>query len=1087
MPPAGETRRPTPEEIERLRRWIDQGAAWQPHWSFIPPRRPAAPAVRGTAWVRHPIDAFILRRLEDEGLAPSPEADRARLIRRVTLDLTGLPPTPEDVDAFLADTSSGAYDRVVDRLLASPRYGEHMARYWLDAARYGDTHGLHLDNRRSMWRWRDWVIEAYNRNLPFDVFTTEQLAGDLLPDPTLDQRIATGFNRNNVTTSEGGAIDAEYLVKYAVDRVETTSTVWMGRTAGCAACHDHKFDPISQREFYELFAFFNNVAERAMDGNRHDPPPVVRAPTPEQAARLEEIRAEVTALERRLDAPMPAVDEQQSAWEAAWRERSVTRWEVLDPIESVSTRGATLRELEDHSLLAEGENPDRDAYEIVARTDATGLRIVRLEALTHETLPHTGPGRADNANFVLSEIEVEAVSVADPGRRRVLALVSATADHEQMNGPYLAEHARDGIVDDTNGWAIEGFNRREDRTVMFASDEPFGFAGGTELRIRLRFETHFARHAIGRARLSVSADAELHRVLAPSDLGPWHVVGPFPANDGTVAYDLPFGPEHDLDAIDLDATYQDGGLAWRAAPEFADGAVHTLEGERAATYLHRTIDAPSARSMELSLGSDDAIKVWVNGRLVLGKNTRRPVAPDQEKIVVPLAAGPNRVLMKIVNESGGYGFYFRPVGEGADRDFLDVLAMLVEDGPALDDDQRIRLRRYYRRHHSPELKAVYEALRDRQEDEEAFVRTLPITLVMAEREERRDAFVLRRGNYDQPTDPVSPGVPGVLPPLPGDRPADRLALARWLVSGSHPLTARVAVNRYWQRFFGNGIVRTSEDFGAQGEWPSHPDLLDWLATEFVASGWDVKAMQRLIVTSATYRQSSRTTPGLIARDPENRRLARGPRFRMDAEMIRDQALAASGLLVGTIGGASVKPYQPAGLWKDVAYPDSDTQTFEPDTGDALYRRSMYTFWKRTSPPPNLQSFDAPSRETCTIRRPRTNTPLQALVLLNDPQFVEAARALARCVMREAPGDPAAQVSRAFRRVTARRPDARETAVLVDAYRAQLAIYRADAAAAEALLGVGGAPRDVTVDAGALAALANVAGIILSLDEAVTKP
>ena len=1073
------------DEIELLRQWIDQGATWEEHWAFIAPKRLEPPAASNPRWPRNGIDNFILANLDAEGLAPTAEADKVTLIRRLTLDLTGLPPTLEEVEAFLADDDDDAYEKVVDRLLASERYGEHQARYWLDAARYGDTHGLHLDNDRSMWPWRDWVINAFNDNMPFDQFTVEQLAGDLLPEPTANQIIATGFNRNNVTTSEGGAINAEYLVKYAADRTETTSTVWMGLTLGCAQCHDHKFDPFSQREFYELFAYFNNVAENAMDGNKRDPPPVVRAPTRETIDELTALRANIASTEAQLDAPDPEIDEAQSQWQAKWSQQWGERWLVLDPESFTSTGGSTLRKLDDSSILAEGENPAKDVYEIVARTEKTNLRMIRLEALTHESLPHSGPGRAANANLVLSEIEVEAVSLADPQLRQTIKLVAASADHEQMNGPYLVAYAIDGVVDNTNGWAVEGFNKREKRTAIFASDEPFGFESGTQLHITLRFETHFTQHAIGRVRLAVSDDDELYAGLAPSAFTDWHVVGPFGANDGRQAHDLPFGPEQQLDAIDVTSSFKDGELTWTEKPDFVDGKIHKLTGTNCATYLYRRIESPTNRQMELSLGSDDAIKVWLNGRIVHDNYVPRGVAADQDRITIDLDAGTNHLLMKIVNIGGEYGFYFRNAREGGGGEFLRIVDLLAAEQSDLSADQHTIIRRYYRQRHSAPLKVVYNRLETLRADEDTLVRTLPITLVMKEREQRRPTFVLYRGEYDQPRDQVQPGVPAALPPLPEDATTDRLALAQWLVDPQHPLTARVTVNRIWQQVFGVGIVKTAEDFGSQGQWPSHPELLDFLARQLADGDWDVKQFFKLIVTSATYRQSSTITDQLRERDPENRLLARGPRFRLEAEVIRDQALAAAGLLKHQIGGPSVRPYQPGGLWKAVAYPDSNTNTFMADTGDAQYRRSMYTYWKRTSPPPNMTAFDAPSRETCTVRRPRTNTPLQALVLLNDPQFVEAARALAQRVMLEEPNADA-RTTRAFKIIVARTPTSEEQRVLDELYEMQLERFAGNPTAATELISVGSSPRDESLDSAAHAALTNVAAAILSLDEAVTK-
>ncbi len=1095
MPPLESHKSLTDDEIALLKRWVEQGAPWQDHWSFIAPQSPIMPAVADEAWLINPIDNYILARLESEDLKPSERADRETLVRRVTLDLTGLPPTLKEIDAFWSDADPLAYEHLVDRLLSSDRYGEHMARYWLDAARYGDTHGLHLDNARMMWPWRDWVINAFNANMPFDQFTIEQLAGDLLPEPTNDQIVATGFNRNHVTTSEGGAIDAEYLVKYAADRSETTATVWMGLTVACAQCHDHKFDPITQEDYYELFAFFNNITENAMDGNRRDPPPVVRSATPELQAPLTELDDRIAQREAVLDAPNPVTDAAQTQWQLDTASLWTDKWQTLDPVEFRATNGTELRKLEDGSLLAQGENPDRETYEITARTDATNLRLLRLEALTHEDLPFNGPGRAENANFVLSEIEAEITSIIDPSQSETLRFVSASADHEQMNGPFLVAHAIDGITDDTNGWAIEGFKRRENRTAVFATDKPFGYVGGSTITVRLKFDTHFKQHAIGRTRLSVTSDQTLYTTVASGAYGVWHSVGPFQAANQKAAYQDLFGPEHAPGAIDLDATFGDDNLAWAAKPEYLDGKIHNLTGSNCATYLTRTIHAPTGRSVGLSFGSDDSIKVWLNGELVLDHNIGRAVRPDQEKITIDLVEGENPLLMKISNFSGGYGFYFKPEEDEGGNEFLRNLDLITAD--SLDDDQATRLRRYYRKHLSPEMREINDELATLTLKKDTLEKALPTTLVMRERDERMQTFVLFRGEYDQKRGEVYPDVPGFLPPLPPevDVPRNRLALAKWLVDPDHPLVARVTINRMWQQDFGTGIVKTAEDFGSQGQWPSHPELLDYLAAEFIDSGWDVKHMMRLLVTSATYRQVSSATPELIARDPENRLYARGPRFRMDAEQIRDVAMAASGLLVDKIGGPSVKPYQPAGLWKAVAYEDSNTRNFTAEMGEAAHRRSLYTYWKRTSPPPNMTAFDAPSRETCTVRRPRTNTPLQALVLLNDPQFVEIARALAERAADMAGPDEQSQIQTVFRLLTARLPNQAELDVLEDLYAKQVELYESDPAAAAALLGIDQTTDDAPTteptesDKHALAAraaLTNLVATIMSLDESITK-
>jgi hypothetical protein len=696
MPPAKTGKRLTDHQIDTLRRWIADGAPWSAHWAFRTPQRPELPAVKNTAWVRNPIDCFILARLEKEALTPSPEADKTTLVRRVTLDLTGLPPTPAQVDAFLKDTRPDAYERLVDRLLASPRYGERMALDWLDAARFADTHGYHIDSGRDMSRWREWVIGAFNRNKPFDAFTVEQIAGDLLPHATTEQKIASGFHRNHMINFEGGAIPQEYHNAYVVDRVNTTGTVWLGLSVACAQCHDHKYDPISQREFYQLYAFFFNVPENGLDGSKGNAAPLLKTPTREQRHRLDQLEASIKDLEK-------------------------------------------------------GQK--------------------------------------------------------DPG----------SADQTKRRGEELAR----------------------------------------------------------------------------------------------------------------------------------------LKKERTALY-----------------------------------------------------------------------------------------------------------------------------------------NSIPSTMVMEEMSNPRQTFLLVRGQYDKQGEKVRPATPAFLPPLPAAAPPNRLGLARWLVDPSHPLTVRVAVNRYWQMYFGTGIVKTAEDFGTQGERPSHPELLDFLATEFIASGWDVKRMQRLIVTSATYRQSSAVRPELHAHDPENRLLARASRLRLPAEFIRDQALAVSGLLNGEIGGHSVSPYQPPGLWEELASrldgANWTAQTYVQSKGRDLYRRSMYTFWKRTSPPPTLTTFDAPDRETCTVRRARTNTPLQALILMNDPTYVEASRKLAERILAEGSADIDGRIAFAFRLVTSRAPRPAEAAVLRKVLDEQLATYRKDVQAALKLLKVGEAPRGEKFDAPELAAWSVLASILLNLDETITR-
>lgn len=943
MPPAKTGKKLTLQQIELLKQWIDQGAKWSEHWAFVKPERPVLPALINQPWARNAIDHFILARHQREGLKPSPETDKTTLIRRVTLDLTGLPPTPAEVDAFLSNSSPDAYEKVVDRLLASPRYGERMALDWLDAARFADTHGYHIDAGRDMTRWREWVIDAFNNNMPFDQFTVEQLAGDLVPHAGLSQKIASGFNRNHMINFEGGAIPDEYHTAYIVDRINTTGTVWLGMTIGCAQCHDHKYDPMTQKEFYQLFAFFNNVPENGLDGSKGNAAPMLKVPRPEQLRKLEELAASIKKLDGELAGPLPEVDAAQKEWEKEEVAEKKNIWSMLDLLEFKSTGGATLTKLPDGSILANGKNPDREMYEIVARSPLKKVIAIRLEALTHPSLPNGGAGRHENSNFVLTNFEGNAASLTDPKKTKLIRFVKAEADYSQQN--YEIAKAID--QDAQSGWAVDGPTKRENRMAMFIPAEPVIFDDDTVLKIRMRFEAPFATHAIGRFRLSVT----------------------------------------------------------------------------------------EAKSPDLSFQR--------------------------------LPANIAHILTS-------------PVEKRAPQ-------------------QQAELRYYYRTRISPVTKPMLDQLAKLKRNQVEAENRIPTTMVMQELDKPRETFMLIRGQYDKKGEKVSAATPAFLPALPKAAPVNRLGLAQWLVNPAHPLTARVIVNRYWQMYFGTGLVKTSEDFGSQGELPSHSELLDWLATEFMTGrenqqseepGWNVKHLQRLIVTSATYRQSSAATPELFAKDPENRLLARMSRLRLPAEFIRDQALTVSGLLNGEIGGKSVSPYQPAGLWEELTArldgANWTAQSYVQDHGKDLYRRTMYTFWKRTAPPPTLATFDAPDRETCTVRRPRTNTPLQALILMNDPTYVEAARKLAERMMTEAAPRTDDRISFAFRLVTARKPTSRELALLQKIFDSQMARFRHNPQAALKLLNVGEAKRNEKLDPPELAAWTFVATVILNLDEAVTR-
>ena len=1072
MPPPGVDDGLTAAEKELLRRWIEEGAPWSEHWAYVPPVRPELPALPPGDAARHPVDRFVRARLEEEGLAPSPAADRATLLRRVTLDLTGVPPTIGELDAFLADERPDAYERVVDRLLASPRYGETMARWWLDAARYGDTHGYHLDNERSIWPYRDWVIRAFDENKPFDEFTVEQLAGDLLPGATLEQRVATGFNRCNPTTAEGGLIAEEYLAKYAADRVETTATVWLGTTMGCAACHDHKYDPFTQEEFYQLFAFFNSIDEDASDGNAPDPKPVVRVPGAGQQAELARLEGALAALEERLEGPLPEVDRAQAAWERGAAEAARARWLPL-AVTGARAQNASVLSIEGDVVRASGPNPETEVYVLEATTPSSDVRALRIELLRDRSTDVGGVGRAEHGNVVLTDVSLEAVPLDGSAGLRPVPIATAHADHSQV-GFEVAKAIDD---DPRSGWAVD--SRPEERVAVFTLAEPVAFLAGARLRLRLAQESAHPRHNVARLRLSVTEDP----TVRPADLGPWWRVGPFEGAGRREVFDTEYGPERGVDLGEPVA-----GLAWTEHPEYADGRTHLLPpGDVASTYLVRTIHAPTARRMTLSLGSDDGLRVWVRGEEVLARDVARPVGADQERLEVSLEPGANELLLKVSNYGGGFGFYFHALDEDVGGLPFDVERFLAGSSEEPPDVRDSVVRRWFRSTSSGEwrrLDAEREAARERLAAAEA---AIPTTMVMAERGEPRPAHLLVRGQYDQPGAAVARDVPSVLPPLPppaAEGAVDRLTLARWLTDPAHPLVARVTVNRLWQELFGAGLVETSEDFGSRGSPPTHPALLDWLAVELVESGWDVRGMLRLLVTSATYRQSA--ARGADARDPENRLLARGPRFRLGAEAVRDSALLVSGLLVERVGGPSVKPYQPPGIWRVVGYTTSNTASFVRDSGDALYRRSLYTFWKRTAPPPTMQIFDAPTREACVVKRARTNTPLQALALLNDEQFVEAARAFGQRMLLEGGETAEERIAFGFRCATARRPSEGEARVLAGLVTAALARFRADPDAARALLAVGESQPDPALDPAELAAWTLVASTLFNLDAFVTR-
>lgn len=1088
MPPAKAIKQLTQEEADVIAQWVQEGAQWDTHWAWSAPKRTEAPKVKNPFWVRNPIDGFVLARLEKEGLEPSPAADRETLIRRVTLDLTGLPPTLEEVDAFLVDRQPQAYERVVDRLLDTPQYGEHMARYWLDLARYADTNGYHGDSGREIWRWRDWVIDAFNQNMPFDKFTIDQIAGDLVPNPTVEQQIATGFNRNHMINNEVGAYVEEYRTQYVFDRVDTTGTVWMGLSVGCAKCHTHKYDPISQTEYYEMFSFFNNMSDtppfrtfRIFEGTQG---PQMRAPFPDQRPRFAELQSLVDEARRNRNAPIPTLDAAQAAWESGWLEAGGDRWRPL-----------TGELIEKESERSQGEAELR--LESSAPLDS--VTALRLDVV---------PTKDDGPMLFIKETIIEIVSppVGDSKDETVTPVKIIGVNSGRLRAGLLKKYYGGGtndagqIADGQFGskWEIIDSDFGKTRTVIFIPEEPINVPEGSRLRITMHHNARPSENRVVDYHFSTtSTHAE---AFSQAKMGPWHSSGAFDAESGDEAYKAVYAPENE---IDLEAAYEDGRDKWTLLSGHEDGTVHPLNNGVGATYMYREIVSPTRRVASFRVSTSEALKVWLNGKVV-HENKGDPAdkaknAPEQTQALgaktnqvgffVTLNEGVNRLLMKVVNYGGDSSFYFRSNYEEYGPEPLDIAAMLAKSSKEHAEGNATRLQDYYRDLHSPEWRALDATFLRLKKDLNGYESGLPITLVMREMDAPRETHVLIRGEYDQLGEKVEANVPDAFPPLPEGAPNNRLGFAQWLVAPNHPLTARVAVNRYWQQYFGTGIVKTSADFGLQGEWPSHPELLDWLSTKFIDSSWDVKGIQRLIVTSATYRQISHVTPELLEQDPENRLFARGPLFRLDAEAVRDTALSISGLLSNdTVGGRSVKPWQPDGLWEAVAIGKSLTRKglYTQAKGKDNYRRSMYTYWKRTLPPPNMSLFDAPDREFCVSQRERTNTPLQALTLLNDPQFVEASRAFAERLMKEGGPDLRSKVAYAFKLSTARRATEQEIDIVVDAYRVGLEEFKSNSAAVDELLSVGIFKHDPSLDRSELAAWSTVASMLLNLDETISK-
>lgn len=1062
MPPPKEGRPLEAAEIALVRQWIQEGAHYAEHWAFVKPVRPSLPAVKDRSWPANGIDFFTLAAMESKGLSPSPPADAHTLIRRLALDLTGLPPTPNQVREFVEDRSPSALERAVDRLLASPSYGERWARLWMDIARYADSAGYGSDPLRlNIWPYRDWVIRAFNRNLPYDQFTREQIAGDLLPNPTEDQLIATAFHRNTMTNTEGGTDDEEWRVAAVKDRIAVTAQAWMGLTMACAQCHSHKFDPISQQEYYRFFALFN----QSEDNDQPDERPTMPLYGPDQKRQVGILSNEIVRLERQLAQDSPAFIEEFRTWTRA--RAGGERWHVLEPSDMSSEKGTELVRLSDHSVLASRIAAPKEVFTVKARVPAMAVTGIRLEALTDESLPDKGPGHA-GGNFVLNEFSASYVPdhfkptaarfvrVELPGKDRMLSLAEVQVMSRGTNA------------------ALKG------KGTQSSTD----FGGPPELALDGNTDGHYDR-----------AKSTTH---TRSESDPW--------------WEVDLGQEMVVDKVSV-WNRTDNGLASRL-----DGArVVVLDARRAEVFAGVMKKAPAtnetfvldgSRSIKFQHASADhqqgeyEVAKAIDGSLAqksgwaVGGELGKPHVAVFE-LSAPM--GPGTVTLKLDHAFGDRQVLGRfRLSWTEDRAPLRVLPPLLASlfpmpGTGEPPFDSVPLKDWFRKHArttadvNVEIAAVRKKLTD--------VKSTPVP-VMRElaMEKRRATRFLNKGNFLNPGDVVEPGVPAAFGQWPEASPTNRLGVVNWLFSPGNPLTARVAANRFWAQLFGTGLVETEEDFGTQGQLPSHPELLDWLAVTFAAPkssggpsapslGWDMKALLKLMVTSATYRQSSRTTPEMAAVDPKNRLLSRYPRRRLDAEMVRDQALALSGLLTPKTGGPSVYPPQPDGLWK-AAF--NGERTYATSKGEDRYRRGLYTVWRRTVPYPSMSTFDAPSRETCTLRRLPTNTPLQAFVTLNDPVFVEAAQALARRIVREGGATPGDRIRHALSLVLCRVPTSEQESALKALFESELAHYRErlEDAVKLAPRSAGGWPDGVgEAEAAAWTVIANV---LLNLDGVLSK-
>ena len=1108
MPSIKSGKKLTPAQIGLIQRWINEGAVWTPHWSYVPPQRPPVPVVKNRSWIRNPIDNFILAKIESEGLKPSPQADKSRLLRRVTLDLTGLPPTLEEMDAFLHDSSPRAFEKVVERLLESTAYGERMAQFWLDLARYADTNGYHIDNNREIWLWRDWVIKAFNRNMPFDQFTIEQLAGDLLPNATVDQKTATGFNRNEMVNFEGGADPNEYAVKYIVGRVDCTSRVFLGTTMACCECHDHKFDPITQKDYYRFFAFFNTVAEKGLDGKEESPEPRLSVPTPEQLERRAKLAEQLTSLEKEQKSLLDDVNGEWDTGQAQWEARhraAVTNWTAVAPSNVTMKSGGKFSVLADGSILVAGTNAPKDEFEITLKTGLNDLSGLRLEALPDTSMPAARAGLGSGGDFVLAGIDVAVKSAG---------AVEATDDPKlgpwSTVGPFMAKDAKEAFtksfIPETNIDLTAAYSNPPGR-ISWQARKNWGDGAAQQLR----GDNNVAIYVFRTITVSQPREMEV-------SLGSGGGLTVFLNGRKLLARDVVRAVAPDQDKVVLRLRAGENQLLLKIS-----------KGEGAFGFYFQALPgAVREHGVELlAAAADYSRKDFPVGAVLDGKaNSGWSVSDDtnavaHEALFIPRQsfgfAGGSEVTVRLKFGAAALGHFRLSLSTNdalndfaglPDRVRIDLFRAPEKRTVA----QRREVRRLYRETFVEQVKTNALKVAAAKEEKAAAEKLIRTTMVMQEMEKPRDTFLLVRGDWQTKGEKLLPDVPAVFPRLkisetaqagagqtgpvgsdaaraPEARRANRLDLARWLVDPSQPLMSRVTVNRFWQQFFSEGIVRTPADFGSQGEWPTHPELLDWLAREFMESGWDVKHLVKLMVTSSAYQQSAVVDPKLLERDPDNRLFARSSRSRLEAETIRDQALAVAGLLDRRVGGPSVTPFQPPGLWEAIGFTDNgnfSSQKYAQSEGADNYRRGLYVYWKRSMPYASFVTFDAPSREVCTVKRPRTNTPLQALVLMNDPVYVEAARGLARRVLIEGGSGDTEKLIYAFRLCVGRQPEKSELKIMGDKLAEQRANFRADEVSARKLVVVGEKKYPAGVAVGEVAAWAAMGNILLNLDEMLSK-